>query len=69
MLLLNNDTVVTTGWLGRMLRVLHSDPGIGLVGTVFQPGQRRAAGERTYETLEDLDGFAWDWGEATAEAA
>ena len=31
-LLLNNDVVVTTGWLGRLLRALHSDPAIGLVG-------------------------------------
>ena len=31
-LLLNNDTIVTTGWLRRMLRHLSSDPKIGLVG-------------------------------------
>ena len=31
-LLLNNDTIVTTGWLDRLLRVLYSDPQIGLVG-------------------------------------
>ena len=31
-LLLNNDTIVTTGWLARMLRALDGDPAIGLVG-------------------------------------
>ncbi len=31
-LLLNNDTVVTTGWLRRMRDVLENDPRIGLVG-------------------------------------
>ncbi len=32
-LLLNNDVVVTTGWLGRMLRALRGgDDGVGLVG-------------------------------------
>ena len=31
-LLLNNDTIVTTGWLRRMLAALYSDPKIGLVG-------------------------------------
>ena len=67
-LLLNNDTLVTTGWLGRMLRVLHSDPSIGLVG----PGSNSVSGEQqvavSYEALEDLDGFAWDWGKDHAGA-
>ena len=31
-LLLKNDVVVTTGWLFRLLRALHGDPAIGLVG-------------------------------------
>src|SRR5262245_38451575 len=30
--LLNNDTIVTSGWLTRMLLALHSDPRIGMVG-------------------------------------
>ena len=30
--LLNNDVVVTPGWLGRLVRVAESDPKIGLVG-------------------------------------
>jgi len=34
LLLLNNDCIVTTGWLGRLLRALGSDPRIGLVGPV-----------------------------------
>jgi GT2 family glycosyltransferase len=33
-LLLNNDTMVTAGWLGRMLKALESDPQIGMVGPV-----------------------------------
>ncbi len=43
-LLLNNDVVVTTGWLGRMLRALHSDPKIGLVGPRSNLRERSAAG-------------------------
>lgn len=59
-LLLNNDTVVTTGWLRRMLRALHSDPKVGLVGPssnlVSGPQQVRV----TYgDDLVGLDGFAW----------
>ncbi|MDB5387279.1 MAG: wbbL 5, partial [Planctomycetaceae bacterium] len=34
LLLLNNDTLVTTGWLSRMLDAIHSKPEIGLLGPV-----------------------------------
>ena len=63
-LLLNNDTIVTTGWLGRMLRTLESDPDIGLVG----PCSNRVSGFQEvpvrYDDVSGLDGFAWDWGRA-----
>jgi O-antigen biosynthesis protein len=63
--LLNNDCVVTTGWLKRLLRALDSDPKIGLAG----PCSNFVSGEQqipvTYdEDLVGLDGFAWDWGKA-----
>jgi GT2 family glycosyltransferase/tetratricopeptide (TPR) repeat protein/2-polyprenyl-3-methyl-5-hydroxy-6-metoxy-1,4-benzoquinol methylase len=62
-LLLNNDTVVTTGWLCRMLIALKNDPTIGLVG----PCSNTVSGEQqvavSYESLDGLDGFAWDWGQ------
>ncbi len=61
-LLLNNDVIVTTGWLDRMLAALHDDPKIGLVG----PCTNNISGEQqvpvTYEDLSCLDGFAWEWG-------
>lgn len=61
-LLLNNDTIVTTGWLRRMLDVLHSDERIGLVGPVSNnvSGEQRV--EVGYDHLSELDGWAWDWG-------
>jgi GT2 family glycosyltransferase/tetratricopeptide (TPR) repeat protein/SAM-dependent methyltransferase len=63
-LLLNNDTVVTTGWLDRLLRALASDPKIGLVG----PCSNRVSGAQqvpvSYDDLGGLDGFAWQWGKA-----
>jgi GT2 family glycosyltransferase/tetratricopeptide (TPR) repeat protein/glycosyltransferase involved in cell wall biosynthesis len=34
MVLINNDTVVTAGWLTRLLRALESDPTVGMVGPV-----------------------------------
>lgn len=59
-LLLNNDTIVTTGWLRRMLDALHSDPAIGLVGPVSNnvSGAQQIAVD--YDDLAALDGFAWD---------
>ena len=61
-LLLNNDILVTTGWLRRMLAALHSDPAIGLVG----PTTNNISGEQqipvSYQDLAELDGFAWDRG-------
>ncbi|MFI5455270.1 MAG: glycosyltransferase [Isosphaerales bacterium] len=63
-LLLNNDVVVTTGWLCRLLRALYSDPSIGLVGPCsnFVSGPQQVT--VGYDSLSDLDGFAWDWGGA-----
>lgn len=63
-LLLNNDTLVTTGWLDRMLRALHRDPLVGLVG----PCSNNVSGNQqvriNYTALTSLDGFAWEWGKA-----
>ena len=62
LLLLNNDTVVTTGWLTRLLRALHSDPQVGLAG----PCSNRVSGEQQVPVaysegdLNGLDGFAWE---------
>lgn len=60
-LLLNNDTLVTTGWLQRLLDCLHSDASVGLVGPVSNAvsGEQQVA--VSYSRLESLDGFAWDW--------
>jgi GT2 family glycosyltransferase/2-polyprenyl-3-methyl-5-hydroxy-6-metoxy-1,4-benzoquinol methylase/tetratricopeptide (TPR) repeat protein len=66
-LLFNNDTLVTTGWLRRMLDALVSDPKIGLVG----PCSNSVSGPQqvavTYDEIESLDGFAWDWGETHSQ--
>jgi GT2 family glycosyltransferase/tetratricopeptide (TPR) repeat protein/SAM-dependent methyltransferase len=66
-LLLNNDTIPTTGWLGRMLAALYSGPAVALVG----PCSNCVSGEQQVpvgydEDLVGLDGFAWDWGKAHA---
>jgi GT2 family glycosyltransferase/2-polyprenyl-3-methyl-5-hydroxy-6-metoxy-1,4-benzoquinol methylase/tetratricopeptide (TPR) repeat protein len=63
-LLLNNDTVVTTGWLWRLLDALYSDPKIGMVG----PSSNNVSGPQqipvAYRDLDGIDGFAWEWGRA-----
>lgn len=44
--LLNNDTVVTSGWLAEMIRVAQADPDIGLINPSSNNlGQRPAKGE------------------------
>ena len=63
-LLLNNDVLATTGWLGRLLRALRSDARVGLVG----PRSNYVSGPQQidvgYDGLAELDGFAWDWGKS-----
>lgn len=60
-LLLNNDTVVTPGWLGAMHRALDADPSRGIVG----PRSNRIIGVQQLdsvsydeETLDGLETFA-----------
>ena len=62
-LLLNNDCIVTTGWLNRMLAALFGEADLGLVGPYSNEvsGEQRVAVD--YQHLADLDGFAWDWGQ------
>jgi GT2 family glycosyltransferase len=61
MLLLNSDTVVTPGWLDRLLRPALADPRVGLVGPVTNniTGVQKLAeiGYRT-GTLDGLNAFA-----------
>ncbi|WP_020471398.1 glycosyltransferase [Zavarzinella formosa] len=65
-LLLNNDTILPTGWLRRLLSALNSDVKVGLVG----PCSNNVSGEQqinvTYDDLAGIDGFAWEWGHSNA---
>lgn len=58
-LLLNNDTIVTFGYLSRMLRVFTDDEAIGIVG----PGSNNCSGNQqvnqaNYTDIEGLQRFA-----------
>jgi GT2 family glycosyltransferase/tetratricopeptide (TPR) repeat protein/2-polyprenyl-3-methyl-5-hydroxy-6-metoxy-1,4-benzoquinol methylase len=65
-LLLNNDCIVTTGWLARLLAAIESAPDVGLAG----PCSNCVSGEQQiavdYEQLSDVDGFAWEWAKRQA---
>ncbi|MFO1045208.1 MAG: glycosyltransferase [Planctomycetaceae bacterium] len=60
--LLNNDTILTTGWLRRMLDTLQTDPSIGLVGPMTNAISGPQQIDVSYRNLASLDGFAWDHG-------
>jgi GT2 family glycosyltransferase/glycosyltransferase involved in cell wall biosynthesis len=57
LVLLNDDTVVTRGWLGRLLRHLET-PGVELVGPVTNWAGNEARIEVDYETLDQMEEFA-----------
>jgi GT2 family glycosyltransferase/glycosyltransferase involved in cell wall biosynthesis/tetratricopeptide (TPR) repeat protein len=61
-LLLNNDTVVNKGWLGRMLSVFERYPEAGLVGPVSNcvSGLQLVKGV-SYQDLRQMDEFAAQW--------
>lgn len=65
--LLNNDTVLTTGWLRRLLDALYSDDRIGLVGPVSNSVSGPQQISVGYRDLASLDGFAWEWGQRNSD--
>jgi GT2 family glycosyltransferase/glycosyltransferase involved in cell wall biosynthesis len=56
--LLNNDTIVTRGWLGRLIRHLEQDPKIGMVGPVTNMAGNEAKIDVSYSSIEEMEEFA-----------
>lgn len=57
-LLLNNDTVVSEGWLGRMLECLAFAPDAGIVGPMTNSISGLQAIDDNYGSVEYLDTYA-----------
>ncbi len=53
-LLLNNDTIVTTNWLNNLQTCLYSDQKIGAVGAVSNHGANLQACDFTYENFDEM---------------
>lgn len=66
-LLLNNDTIVTPGWLGRMLSVFERHPQAGIVGPMsnYVSGPQLATGVK-YTTVAEMEALAAALAEANA---
>src|SRR5574337_1382976 len=62
LLLLNNDTIVTIGWLQRMLQVFLAHPDVGIVGPMsnYVSGPQLVR-EVSYKGPEGLEAFAVKW--------
>lgn len=59
-LLLNNDVIVTTGWLTGLLEGLYSAADMGLIGPVSNCVSGQQQVPPGYSVLSSLDGFAWE---------
>jgi GT2 family glycosyltransferase/glycosyltransferase involved in cell wall biosynthesis len=58
LILLNIDTVVTPGWVGRLMGPHRRDPTIGQVVAVTNWAGNEAKLDVTYSNLEEMEGFA-----------
>lgn len=61
LVLLNNDTVVTRGWMSALIRHLHVNRKIGMIGPVSNAISNEAKVEVDYTRLEDMPAWAADY--------
>ena len=58
LVLLNNDTIVTPGWLARLISHLEKDPKVGMVGPVTNSAGNEQMIPARYNSMEELERFA-----------
>ena len=58
LIFLNNDTIVTPGWMHRLLLHLKKEPGMGMVGPVTNSIGNEAKIDVTYQSLDEINVFA-----------
>jgi len=66
--LLNNDTIVTEGWLSNLIKWLESDENIGIVGprsNFVLPQQ--AVTKTPYKSMKEMQEFAAQWAEINSD--
>lgn len=56
--LLNNDTIVTRGWLTSMVKHLENDPNCGMIGSVTNSIGNEAMIPVNYTNISELDAFS-----------
>ncbi len=66
LLLLNNDVVVSRGWLDNMLDCLHADALHGAVGPVSNAASGAQMRPQPYQTMEEYREFAAAYGRTVA---
>jgi glycosyltransferase involved in cell wall biosynthesis/GT2 family glycosyltransferase len=58
---LNNDTVVTKGWLSKFINYLNNFPEIGLIGPITNSCGNEAQIDTWYENMDEMDVFAYEY--------
>jgi GT2 family glycosyltransferase/glycosyltransferase involved in cell wall biosynthesis len=66
LVLLNNDTIVTHGWLGTMIRHLEQHPDVGMVGPATNLAGNEAKINATYLNIDQMEAFAGQYTRAHA---
>ena len=57
---LNNDVMLTPGWLSVLTARLHQDSSIGMIGPVSNGAWNEALVEGEYSSDQEMFGFAWN---------
>ena len=60
-MLLNNDTVVTRGWLTNVVKHMSNDPKCGMCGSVTNSIGNEAMIGVNYKNIRELDSFAYQY--------